>query len=514
MSIARNVSTVGSATLASRALALVRDMGVAAVLGAGPLADAYFAAIQIPNLFRRLSADGAVNGALVPIWLRLRRAGGERPVVFVEDVLGITLAVLTAFALLIITIAPLTISVIAPGFGGTERFSEAVDLLRLSIFYVVMGGAVAVASALLNAEGHIRAAAASVVVFNCVLVSAVLIVLALGLAQSPPAAQILAASFVAAGVAQAILVAAALWRLPQRPRRLRLRPPPDARAFFARALPALTASGVPQLTLIAGTIVASSSTAAVSWLYYAYRLYELPLGVISAAIASVMAPRIAAGVHEGVPAAAQKAQAQALELALGLALPAAAGLAILCQPIIGLLFERGAFTADDTLAVATALAVLAIGLPGHALEKVLGAIAFAQEDATTPMRAALAGLTVAAIAALTLAQAFGHIGIAAGIAAAGWVSSGWLTHALHSQGRLAFAPGTLARAVRIVAATVIMAAALVLLVLMMLTFSPPASEPARIVTLVALIGAGMAIYAVSLDRLGVIRARDVLAWIA
>ncbi|HWM45505.1 MAG TPA: murein biosynthesis integral membrane protein MurJ [Xanthobacteraceae bacterium] len=513
MSIARNVSTVGSATLASRALALVRDMGVAAVLGAGPLADAYFAAIQIPNLFRRLSAEGAVNGALVPIWLRLRRAGGERPVVFVEDVLGITLAALTAFALLIIIIAPLAISVIAPGFGG-ERFSEAVDLLRLSIFYVVMGGAVAIASALLNAEGHIRAAAASVVVFNCVLVSAVLIVLALGLAQSSHAAQILATSFVAAGFAQAILVGIALWRLPQGPRHLGLRRSPDARAFFARALPALTASGVPQLTLIAGTIVASSSTAAVSWLYYAYRLYELPLGVISAAIASVMAPRIAAGVHEGVPTAAQKAQAQALELALGLALPAAAGLAILCEPIIGLLFERGAFTASDTLAVASALAVLAIGLPGHALEKVLGAIAFAHEDATTPMRAALAGLAMAAIAALTLAQAFGHIGIAAGIAAAGWVSSGWLAHALRRQGRLAFAPGTLARAVRIVAATVIMAAALVLLELMMLTFGPPLSEPARIVALVALIGAGMAIYAVSLDRLGIIRARDLLAWIA
>ena len=177
------------------------------------------------------------------------------------------------------------------------------------------------------------------------------------------------------------------------------------------------------MKLIAGAMVASSSPAAVSWLYYANRLYELPLGVASIAVAAVLMPTIAATVRSAQPEAIAAAQSRGFELGLGLALPAATAFALLAQPIAAGLFERGAFDARDTAAVAAALTAICAGLPGHVLEKVLGAVSFAHEDARTPMLAALAGLATALAGALVLFPRYGHVGVAAAIAISGWVGA-------------------------------------------------------------------------------------------
>lgn len=508
MSIARNLSTVGSATIASRVLALVRDMGVAAVLGAGPLADAFFAALQIPNLFRRLLAEGAINGALVPIWLRLR--GTERARGFAESVFGTAVVALGFLALIAMVAAPLIIMVVAPGFAESPA-ADAASFLRLAILYIALAGVVAIAAAILTAEGRVAEAASSIVAFNSVLVVAVLIVIALGLGETRLSGQVLAGSFVVAGVLQLALVARALKDLPQRPQRLVWTPTAETRLLYARTMPALIASGIPQLALIGGMIIASTSESAVSWLYYSYRLYELPLGVISIALASVLAPRIAASVHDGIPGDERRAQTHALELAVGLALPATIGLVLLALPITGLLFQRGSFTDDDTFAVAAALTVIVIGLPGHAIEKVLGAIAFAHEDTRAPMRAALIGLATAAGVALALVYPLGHVGVAAGIAFAGWASSAWLAYGLKARGLITLEPDTRTRLTRVALATMIMAAALVLaLALLVFAIGRPISTPGQAVTLIMLIGIGLAAYAVSLHRFGIIDLPDLL----
>lgn len=513
MSIARNLSTVGSATLASRVLALVRDMGVAAVLGAGPIADAFFAALQIPNLFRRLLAEGAVNGALVPLWLRLRATHDDlRLRLFGESTFGTAIVALGFIALVCMVAAPLIILVVAPGFAGDDaRAANAASFLRLSILYIALAGVVAIAAAILNAEGRIKEAAASIVAFNAILVVAVLVVILLGFGETRASGQILAASFVVAGLVQLALVGRALLQLPQRPRTPVWKPTDDARVFYARALPALIAAGVPQLALIVGTIVASTTESAVSWLYYAYRLYELPLGVISIAIASVLAPRIAASVHDRMPGATQETQSHALELAIGLALPATIGLILLALPVTSVLFQRGSFTDDDTFAVAAALAVIVVGLPGHATEKVLGAISFAHEDTRLPMRAALIGLAAAAFIALVLVYPLGHVGVAAGIALAGWVSSGWLFRHLRQRGQLAFEPQTRTRLGAIGMSTLIMAAMLVLaLALLVFTVGRPVSTVGQLITLIVLVGGGLATYAASLHWYRIIDLPDLI----
>src|SRR5260221_8626321 len=195
-------------------------------------------------------------------------------------------------------------------------------------------------------------------------------------ATAGPAAM-LSAAMVVAGAAQFFCVGAAWLRLETRPRRLSLAPSPAVRRFFLQAIPGVFAGGIPQLKLMAGVMVASSSQAAVSWFYYANRLYELPLGVVSIAIASVLGPAIAASVRSQDGAHAAHAQSRALEIALGLSLPAAVAFAVLSEAIAGGLFQRGAFGPRDTAMVAAALAAISAGLPGHSLEKEMGAVSFA-----------------------------------------------------------------------------------------------------------------------------------------
>ena len=184
-------------------------------------------------------------------------------------------------------------------------------------------------------------------------------------------------------------------------------------------------------------MVASPSQAAVSWLYYANRLYELPLGVVSVAVASVLGPRIAASLLVGERSTLAAAQSRAFEIAFGLALPSAVAFITLADPIAGGLFERGAFGASDTAAVAAVLAAMSAGLPGHILEKVLGAISFGHQDTRTPMWAALAGFAGATAQALVLFPRYAQIGVAAAIAVSGWVGASILAVVLWRRGWLA-----------------------------------------------------------------------------
>ena len=456
MSLARDVTTVGTATLISRLLGYVRDAGIASVLGAGALSDAYFAALQVPNLFRRLLAEGALNAAYVPQALRMRQEGGDAAVRrFGEDVLGTTAVALCALAILAALFAPAVVHLLAPGFGPTdERLRLAVDFLRLSAPYIALSGAVAVAASALNAEGRVMAPAAGVVVFNAVLVCAVLALILADAQATPGAAALLSAAVALAGAVQLACVGAAWLRLDTGPRRFSIALTPQLRRFFAKAGPGVVAGGIPQLKLMAGAMVASSSPAAVSWLYYANRLYELPLGVISIAIAAVLGPAIAASLRTRT--AARAAQAQALEIALGLALPSAIAFAVLAPDIAGALFQRGAFGPHDTAMVAAALAAMSAGLPGHALEKVFGAVSFAHEDTRTPMMAALCGLVTAGTGAMILFPHYGHVGIAAAIALSGWVGASLLGIILWRRGWLRIAAATRRRLWRIVLAAVVM----------------------------------------------------------
>jgi putative peptidoglycan lipid II flippase len=268
---------------------------------------------------------------------------------------------------------------------------------------------------------------------------------------------------------------------------------------------------VPQLKLIAITAIASASPAAVSWLYYANRLYELPLGVVSVSIAAVIVPRIASSAAARDDRALAAAQSRAYEVALGLALPAAAAFALLAKPIAGGLFEHGAFGARDTVAVAAALAAISAGLPGHVLEKVFGAVSFAHEDTRTPMFAALCGLAAAIVGGVLLFSHYGHIGAAAAFAASGWVGAAVLGTVLYRRGWLWLDQEARRRLPRIAAATVAMGLAIGFSALAVVRMFPAAetSSFGRLIILLALVLLGLVIYGAALHLLGVARLREI-----
>jgi putative peptidoglycan lipid II flippase len=312
------------------------------------------------------------------------------------------------------------------------------------------------------------------------------------------------------------LITAGAWLASgRRFRRARVWARDQSGAFFARALPGLIASGVPQLKLIAATAIVSSSPAAVAWLYYANRLYELPLGVISIVIAAVIVPRIAASASARNRAAYADAQSRAYEIALGLALPAATGFALLAPQIAGGLFEHGLFGARDTDAVATAVLAICSGLPGHVLEKVFGAVSFAHEDTKTPMLAALSGLAAAVAGGIALFPAFDYVGVAAAIALSAWLGAALLGITLYRRGWLRLDAAAARNLPRIAGATFLMGAAvaaglaIVDLLLPMLTVS----AVGRLMLMFALVAIGVAAYAAAVDWLGVAKLTDLIATI-
>ena len=526
MSLARKIMAVGGATLLSRLLGFARDIGVAALLGAGVLADAYFAATQIPNLARKLLAEGALNAAFVPAWLRLRREGGaEEAARFAGDLFGVVAAGLGFIAVMVIVFAPAIIAALAPGFAaGEERFGLAVEFLRLSAPYLACAGIAAVAAAILNGEGRVMAASYGLVIFNFVLVGAIAVIAVADLRASATAARILSASMVVAGLAQIAIVSAALWRMARRPPRISFRPSPEVLRLLVKAGPGLIAGGIPQLKLIVGALVASSSPAAVSWLYYANRLYELPLGVAALAISTVLVPLIARAAQSGERDRVARAQSRGIEIAMGLALPSVIAFVVLAEPIASGLFQRGAFGADDSRMVAAALVAIAAGLPGHVLEKLLAAISFSHDDTSAPMLTALCGLGAAIIGAVVLFPRFGHVGIAAAIASSAWVGALLLGAVVWRRGWLVMEKGTARRLAAILLSALVMGVVIACAQWLIgwtsgwtsgWTFGPqssvPASATARLAILAGLVAAGLATYLAAIQLLGLARAGDLVA---
>ena len=495
----RSFLTVSSGTLASRLLGFVRDSMVAALLGAGPVADAFLVAFQLVTVVRRLLTEGALNAALVPAYLRIRESGGAAAAaVFAGRLLGTISIALIAATLLIGVLMPFVIAVLAPGFAGTETLQLAVNDARLMLPYLAFAGPVTVLMALMNAHGRFALTAFSPLLFNIALIAVTAVLLAWRQAEAF-AALVLAATVGTAGLLQlAILIlrrgdGVVAW--------LRVSFDGEIRKFVARAIPGMIASSGPQLLMVAGAVIASSLTSAVSWLYFAGRLIELPLGLVGVAMGTVLIPQLSRAVLGDDRAAIAHAESRALELAAGLALPATLGLLVLGEPIVRMLFEHGAFTADDTAATARTLTWLALALPAHVLFKSLAPAFFARENTTAPLLAVLKGVVLAVVACFLFSRLFGAEGIAAGIALGAWSSA--LSLLRNGAATFGFSLDETARKrlPRIVAAALAMGGVLWLVARLMPV--EPLHGLARTLLLLTMIAAGTALYAALLRLFGV-----------
>lgn len=495
--------TVSSGTLASRLLGFVRDSMVAALLGAGPVADAFLVAFQFVNVVRRLLTEGALNAALVPAWLRLRETEGTAAAAaFAGKLLGTVSAALVAAAGLIALAMPLVIAVLAPGFAGSEALAMAVSDARLMLPYLALAGPVTVLMSVMNAQGRFALTAFSPVLFNIALIT-VLAALLWRRQDTVHAALTLSAAVGIAGLLQLSILLTRRGGNTATPLRVSL----DAqmRGFFAKAAPGMIASSGPQLLMVTAAILASSSPAAVSWLYFASRLIELPLGLVSVAMGTVLIGEMSRAVHLGDDAAASHAQSRAVELATALALPATLGLIVLAEPIVRLLFEHGAFTAGDTAATARALTWLALGLPAQVLFKALAPAFFARGNTATPLLAVLKGILLALAGGYLFGHFFGAEGIAAGISLGAWGSALGLVREGAARFGLAIDDAARRRLPRIAAAAAAMGAALWLVPIATL------AGLAQAAGLLASIAAGGALYGLLLLLFGVTGWREAVA---
>jgi putative peptidoglycan lipid II flippase len=512
MSLARNVATVGTATLLSRVLGFARDVLIAAVFGTGIRADAFFVAFQLANLVRRVLAEGALNAAVVPLYLRERDSGGEGAA-FAGRLIGTLTIGLGLLVLLLLLLMPLLVFLLAPGFvPGGPRMEIATELARLMLPYLVFAGPLAVMMGVLNANHRFAAAAFATAAFNGTMLAALALIYFWHSGDSPLSGRVLAIGVAVAGFAQILLVGGAVWLGATRVTPFSLSFDPQMRRFLSLALPALIAGGIPQITVIAGVMVASASRSAVSWIYYANRLIELPLGIIGIAVGTVLVPAFAHAVRSAEQSELAHVESRGIELALGLTLPAAVGLAVLAEPIVRALFQHGAFTAADTTATAAALSAFALGLPGHVLVKTFSPVFFAREDTATPMRAALFGFAIAITGSVILMPVLGHVGIAIATAVSGWAAAAMLGVMIARRVGFALDAEARRRLPRLAAAALVMGFAIVAARTM---FAPWLANDASLVHhltgLAIVVGLGLAVYLALLQVLRVSSARQLLS---
>ncbi|MBK20570.1 MAG: murein biosynthesis integral membrane protein MurJ [Rhodospirillaceae bacterium] len=492
MVLLRSIITVGGFTMMSRILGFVRDILVAAFLGAGAIADAFFVAFKMPNFFRRLFAEGAFNAAFVPLFAAKLTDEGLAPAAsFAAAVLSVMVTFLLVFVTALQIAMPWLMYVFAPGFADDpEKFGLAVDLTRITFPYLLFISLVSLLGGVLNSLGRFAAAAATPIILNIVLIGALL----LATPYLPSAGHSLAWGVAVAGVVQFLWLMTACRRegVLLRLRRPRLSKP--VRRLLKLMVPGAIGAGVVQINLLIDIVIASIlPTGAISLLYYADRINQLPLGVVGVAVGTALLPLLSKQIRAGEDHEALNSMNRAIEIALLFTIPGAAALLIIGHPIVSVLFERGAFDSTTSIATAQALMAYAIGLPAYVLIKVLAPGFFARQDTATPVKIAILCVLINVVLNLTLIQFLAHVGIALATAISAWINALLLVTLLQKRGQFQTDSRLRQRTVRIILAAAGMAAALWFAFSGLQTFYAD-GPAAQILVLAILVFGGMAFY--------------------
>ncbi|MCB2107802.1 MAG: murein biosynthesis integral membrane protein MurJ [Rhodobacteraceae bacterium] len=520
MSLLRAFATVGSFTLLSRVTGFLRDILTASFLGAGTAADAFLIAFQFPNLFRRLFAEGAFSAGFVPIFSRvLEKDGHDKAADFANAAFAMLATVVFVFVVVMVILMPWALYVIAPGFDRIPgQMDHTAELARIAFPYLLFISLVSLQSGITNSFDRFAAGAAAPIILNLTIAAFLLGGVEVGVRGDVA----MAMGVTVAGMLQYLWMARAVNRLGIHLKMTRPRLTPEVRDLMKRMLPVAFGAGIYQLNLMIDKILATLvSVGAVSWLYYADRVNQLPVGVVGVAIGVALLPLLSRQIQAGSEDAAMANQNRAIEVCLLLTIPAAAGIWVLAGPITATLFERGAFTIRDRNAVAAALDAFALGLPAYVLNKALTPGFFGRLDTKTPVIISGIAMGTNVVFSVTLMQFVGHVGIAAATSLSAWINAGALGWVLHRRGHFKVDARLFKRTPRIVAASALMVAAL----LGVLTLAeawlgsvfggpdhPPAAEIVRVLVLVAAIGIGSAVYFTAVFALGAFSRADLAAF--
>ncbi|WP_426035759.1 murein biosynthesis integral membrane protein MurJ [Cypionkella sp. TWP1-2-1b2] len=421
ISLLRSILTVGGWTLLSRGAGFARDMMMAAYLGAGPIADAFNVAFSLPNMFRRFFAEGAFNMAFVPMFAK-KLEGGEDANGFARDAFNGLAAILILFSIIGTFAMPWLVWAMASGFANDQRFDLAVLYGQIGFNYILFISLVALLSGVLNAYGHFTEAGFVPVLMNLIFIAMMFLAAKFGwdigltLAWAVPITGVAQLAFTWYSAAKLGLTFAPRWP----------KITPELKRLAIIAGPAILSGGVVQINMLVGRQVASYTEGAVSWLVYADRLYQLPLGVVAIAIGTVLLPDLSRRLRAGDEAGGRESFNRGTELALALTFPCAVALMVIALPLTQVLYQRGAFTADDTAATALVLAIYGAGLPAFVLHKVYQPLYYAREDSRSPFRFAIVSMIINAAIAVGLMPYIGFAAAALATTLAGWMMAAQL----------------------------------------------------------------------------------------
>ncbi|GLQ20637.1 murein biosynthesis integral membrane protein MurJ [Algimonas porphyrae] len=428
MRLLRSTAIIASLTLVSRVMGLVRDVLIARFLGAGPVSDAFFTAFKLPNVFRRMFAEGAFNAAFVPLYAKRIEQEGEAAADRFASEAATALFVTVALIVILFQITmPWSLNII--GFGldravnedGISPYYLAVFFALITMPYLLFMSMTALFSGVLNTRHKFALAAGVPILLNAFMITALLVTPRFG-AEQRDIGTALTIAITLSGIAQA---AAVIWGAKRAGMTLHIRRPrltPGVKRLVILGVPGIISAGITQINLVVSHSIATLQDSAASWLTYADRLYQLPLGMIGIAMGVALLPSLSRSLRAGDGVSAMSTQNRAVELSMLFTLPAAMALFIVPDILIAGLFERGAFTADTTEQVAKALRFFALGLPAFVLLKVLTPAFFAREDTRTPMIWAAISAVVNITLGYTLFVTVGFEGLALATSVAAWIN--------------------------------------------------------------------------------------------
>jgi putative peptidoglycan lipid II flippase len=513
VSLFRNAAVQAGFTGFSRVLGFARDVILAAQLGAGPVADAFYTALQFPNLFRRIFGEGAFAQAFVPSYARtLEGEGAEAAARIASDTLAV-LAVATAALTIAAQIGmPWIMLVVHYGYRDDPvHFPLAIVMTQITMPYLACMAIAALLSGVLNTAGRFALSAAAPTLLNaCLLVAALLY------RDAREVAMACAVGVTVAGVLQAALL---WWGVRRQGIRIAIRPPrltKQVRTVIALAVPGSIAASIVQINILISQSLASLEVGAKSWLNFADRLYQLPLGLVGVAVGVAIVPRLSRALEAGDQEGGRRLTDEALVLATAFTLPAAAGLLVMPGFLADGLFVRGVFTSEDAAMTAAALFHFGWGVPAFVLVKIFAPAYFARRDTLRPMLFGLASVAANIAVGVSLFLWLrdrgmpGFPGLAIGTSAAAWLNVALLAGVLVRRGDWRLGADAASRLVRVGAATLVMAA-----VVGAMTFSRGALQDAlfglKEVALAATILAGGVAYAVAAFALRAVTPADVRA---
>lgn len=443
MSLLKSVATFGGLTLVSRITGFLRDMVLANFLGAGAVADAFVVAFKLPNLFRSLFAEGAFTSAFVPLFSqKLVSDGKKKSLFFAAQAISVLIAIIGLLVLLFEVFMPFIVDILAPGFIGEPKKMElAVQLCRITFPFLLLISVVSFQGGILNSFDKFAAPATAPVILNLTMIASAFCFTPF----MPSSAHGIALGITFAGVLEILWLHHFLRkidvRIPLYLHICKIMRNPEIHTLFKRIAPGVVGAGIYQINMAVDTILVSLvGTGAISWLYYANRLQQLPLGVVGAAISVALLPILSKQLKANQIAEARATQDKAVEYGFMMAMPAAVMLIAMAEPVVCLLFEHGKFLSADSFKTSYAVIAYSVGLPCYVMTKALMPNFFARGDTVTPVKYSAVVFAVNLTFNLLLMQKFGHVGIATATTIAAFVSLGQYLHGLKKRGYWKFSP--------------------------------------------------------------------------